>query len=335
MIKLLVYIAAVLALILIFQLMRIYQLSSEIKGRHVGKASEKDNRRQGNMMLLFMGAFFLFFIWVFFKYKGYTWEAFPAASDVGHTADNVFAFNWVIIFIVFFITEGMLFYFGFKYKKTKKNPTAFFYPHNDKLELLWTVVPSIALAVIIIYGLSLWGKITGTPDPHSMKIQIYAKQFDYTIRYAGQDNILGKSDYRLVNDADNPLGMDTSDPHGWDDIIVRSTFHIPVNTPILFECNSRDVMHGVYMPYQREQINAVPGMTTEIHFIPTITTAEMRKIRHDTAFNYVILCNRVCGSGHFNMHILFVVDSKADYQKWLAKQHPFLHHNATALTAKL
>lgn len=326
MIKLLVYIAIAFALVLIFQLMRIYQLSSELKGKQVGMASEKDNRSQGNKMLLFMFAFFAFLIWLIFRYKADLLP--PAASDVGHTSDNVFAFNWVIIFIVFFITEGMLFYFAFKYKKSKKNPTAFFYPHNDRLELLWTVVPSFVLAFIIIYGLSLWGKMTGTPDANSLKIQIYAKQFDFTARYAGADNILGKSDYRLIDDATNPLGMDTTDPHGKDDIIIKSMFHIPVNTPILLECNARDVMHGVYLPHFREQINCVPGMTTSMHFIPTITTNEMRKITHDSTFNYIILCNRVCGSGHYNMHISFVVDSKEDYQKWLAKQKPFLQHES-------
>ena len=114
----------------------------------------------------------------------------PAASDVGKTSDNVFMFNWVIIFIVFFITTFMLFYFAFRYQKAKRTK-AYFYPHNDKLELIWTVVPSIALAVIIIYGLSLWGKMTGKPDADAMNIQIYAKQFDFTVRYAGADNKLG------------------------------------------------------------------------------------------------------------------------------------------------
>lgn len=334
MIKLLVYIAIALTLVLIFQLMRIYQLSSELKGKHVGLASEKDNRSQANKMLLFMVGFFVFFIWLIFRYERYTFQAFPPASDIAQTAHNVFAFNWVIIFIVFFCTEGMLFYFAYKYKKTQKNPKAFFYPHNDKLELLWTVVPSIALAIIIIYGLSLWGRITGTPDKDAIVMQVYAKQFDYTIRYAGADNVLGKSDYRLIDDATNPLGMDTNDPHGKDDIIVKSMFHIPVNTPIVFKCNSRDVMHGVYLPYQSEQINTVPGMTTELHFTPTVTTEEMRKMTHDTAFNFVIFCNRVCGAGHYNMHINFVVDTKEDYQKWLAKQKPFLQNESTATAMK-
>lgn len=328
MIKFLVYVTSALTLVLIFQLMRIYQLSSELKGKNVGVADEKDNRWQGFAMLSFMAAFFIFLIWLIFHYKD---SMLPqAASDVGVTSDNVFNFNWVIIFIVFFITEGMLFYFAYKYKRSKANAQAYFYPHNDKLELVWTVVPSIALAVIIIYGLSLWGKMTGKPDDNAIVIQLYAKQFDFTARYAGADNVLGKSDYRLIDDASNPLGMDTTDPKGMDDIIVKGEFHVPVGKQILFKCNAREVMHGMYFPHFREQINCVPGMTTEMHFVPTITTAEMRKITKDTAFNYLLLCNRVCGSGHYNMQMNVIVDSPEEYKQWLEKQKPFLKKGSAA-----
>lgn len=324
MIKLLVYLAVIFALILIFQLMRIYQLSAELKGNHVGKANDKDNRSQGLMMLLFVFAFFAGLIWLLLDTKGKMLP--PAASDVGVTSDNVFAFNWIIIFIVFFVTTFLLFYFAFRYKK-QKDSKAYFYPHNDKIEIIWTVAPSIVLAAIIIYGLSLWSKMTGTPDPKSIVIQIYAKQFDFTARYAGADNILGKTDYRLIDDAsNNTVGMDSTDANGWDDIMVKGEMHLPVNTPILLKCNARDVMHGVFFPHFRDQINCVPGMTTELHFTPTITTDSMRKIMHDTTYDYILLCNRVCGAGHYNMSMKVVVDSPEEFQKWLAKHHPFFSH---------
>jgi cytochrome c oxidase subunit II len=324
MIKLLAYSTIVLALILVLQLMRVYQLSAELKGKHTGKADDGDNRSQGLLMLLFVLAQFACLIWLLFDARGNMLP--PAASDVGATSDSVFMFNWVILFIVFFITTFMLFYFPFKYKK-QKDSKAYFYPHNDKLELIWTVVPSIALAVIIIYGLSLWGKMTGTPDPKAMHIQIYAKQFDFTARYTGADDSLGKTDYRLVDDGSgNYVGLDSTDSKSWDDIIVRGDIHLPVNTPIVFECNARDVMHGVFFPHFRDQINCVPGITTEIHFTPTITTDSMKKIQHDTNFYYLLICNRVCGAQHFTMASHVVVDSPDEYKAWMAKQHPFFTH---------
>jgi len=110
MINLLAYLALVLALILVFQLMRIYQLSAELKGKHVGKADDNDNRSQGRVMLIFVFVFFAGLIWLLFDVRGKMLP--PAASDVGVISDNVFMFNWVIIFIVFFITTFMLFYFA-------------------------------------------------------------------------------------------------------------------------------------------------------------------------------------------------------------------------------
>ncbi|NNM94226.1 MAG: cytochrome c oxidase subunit II [Bacteroidia bacterium] len=321
MITFLSYFTAILALVFIFQLMNIYQLASELKGENTGIANDRDNRSQGLGMLLFMPAFFIFLLTLIFIYKD---KMLPqAASDVGKEADRLMNFNWVIIFIVFFITEALLFYFANRYKKGKDNSKAYYFPHQDKLELIWTIVPSIVLAVIIIYGLSLWGKMTGKPDKDAIVIQLYAKQFDFTARYSGHDNILGKTDYKLIDDATNPLGMDTTDAKGWDDIIVKGELHVPVNHQIDFKCNARDVMHGMYMPYFREQINCVPGITTDMHFIPTITTAQMRKDTHDTAFDYMLLCNRVCGAGHYNMQMKIVVDSPEEYYEWLAKQKTF------------
>ncbi|HTB07595.1 MAG TPA: cytochrome c oxidase subunit II [Bacteroidia bacterium] len=332
MIKFLVYIAGALALILVFQLMRIYQLSAEVKGKNTGLANEKDNLKQGRGALLFVIGFFVFLFWMIFKYKNMILPV--AASDVGKTSDTLFAFNWLIVFVVGIATEIMLFYFTFKYRKHKENTKAFFYPHNDKLELIWTVVPSIALAVIIIYGLSLWGKMTGPAEKDATVIQLYAKQFDFTARYAGKDNQLGKSNYKLIDDATNPLGMDSTDANGMDDIIVKSELHLLVNKPVLFYCNAREVMHGMYFPHFREQINCVPGITTSMHFIPTITTAEMRKITKDTAFDYLLLCNRVCGGGHYGMQMKVVVDDQASYDAWMAKQKPFYAgHTAPAPAA--
>lgn len=320
MMKLFMYLAIALAVVLVYQLMRIYQLSSEVKGKNIAIADDKDNKRQGTGMVLFVIGFFSFLLWLIVRFKD---DMLPvAASDVGKISDNLFTFNWVIIFIVLVITEVMLFYFSFKYRRSPKNTTAYFFPHNDKLELIWTVVPSIALAVIIIYGLSLWGKLTGKPSDNALNIQLYAKQFDFTVRYSGADNKLGTANYKMIDDATNPLGLDSADKSGWDDIVVHGELHMPVGREINIQCNARDVMHGMYFPHFRDQINCVPGMSTFVHFTPTITTDSMRHITHDTAFDYILICNRVCGAGHYNMFLKVVVDTKEEFEKWLAKKTP-------------
>jgi len=202
--------------------------------------------------------------------------------------------------------------------------------------MLWTVVPAVALAFIIIFGLKYWNEITEQAhDPNRVVIELYAKQFDWTARYAGKDGKLGTTDFRQITSS-NSVGKDTTDALGFDDIIVRNEFHIPVGREIELSMRSRDVIHSAYLPHFRAQMNCVPGMITSFKFKPTKTTAEMRKdpyvikmmagINHQRAkfnkepieFDYLLLCNKICGASHFNMQMALIVDTEADYQAWMA-----------------
>jgi cytochrome c oxidase subunit 2 len=191
--------------------------------------------------------------------------------------------------------------------------------------MIWTIVPAIVLAVIIIYGLAVWNKITSPVDSKkAIVMELFAEQFKWTARYGGSDNVLGESNYKLTADM-NPLAIDTTDKFSWDDKIVNGEFHIPVNKIVLMYFRSKDVIHSAYMPHFRAQMNCVPGMKTEFHFTPTITTAEMREKTKNPDFDYVLLCNKICGATHWNMQMKIVVDSESDYQKWLADQNFIVH----------
>ena len=175
---------------------------------------------------------------------------------------------------------------------------------------------------------------------------MYAKQFGWEARYSGDDNTLGKANVRYIKDV-NTLGVDMSDPAAQDDKVVTE-LHIPVGKKIHFRMRSQDVLHSAYMPHFRAQMNCVPGMVTEFSFIPTVTTAEMRndpkiiekvaninKIRAKKSvelvakgqtalepytFDYLLLCNKICGASHYNMQIKIIVESEADYKKWVKEQ---------------
>jgi cytochrome c oxidase subunit 2 len=207
--------------------------------------------------------------------------------------------------------------------------------------MIWTIVPAVVLAFIIIFGLKYWNEITDrSNDPNKITIELYAKQFDWTARYAGFDKTLGSTDYRQI-DGGNVVGMDTLDPAGNDDIIVKNEFHIPVNKEIEFKMRSRDVIHSAYMPHFRAQMNCVPGMVTEFKFTPSKTTAEMRKdpyviqlmkgineVREKRGeepveFDYILLCNKICGASHYNMQMTIIVESEKDYKDWLLTQPRF------------
>ena len=333
--NLLVLLAIALLIVAGHQLLRIIEISRNLKKTKEWQVSDNDNNLMGKFMILFMVLFFSFFFWQVNRWMDRTLPG--AASEHGEFIDKLWDANIYLITFVFLVTNFILFLFAYKYRGNS-NRKAVFYPHNNKLEMLWTVIPAIALAFIIIFGLKYWNEITDrATDPNRVVVELYAKQFDWTARFTGKDGKLGETDYRQISGS-NSVGMDTTDANGYDDMLVKNEFHIPVNTEIELRIRSRDVIHSVYLPHFRAQMNAVPGMVTYFKFKPTKTTAEMRKDayvinmmkginkqrelegKEPVEFDYTLLCNKICGASHYNMQMNVVVDTEADYQAWLAKQ---------------
>ena len=221
-----------------------------------------------------------------------------------------------LILVAFFMITPMLFYFAYKYRGNKKN-TAYFFAHNNKLELIWTVIPTIILTGVIIFGLKTWDKAMNVDTSDSKVIEVYSQQFQWTARFAGDDNVLGKANYKFVN-SQNPLGVDMQDENALDDKITREV-HLVVDKPVLLKFRSQDVIHSAFLPHFRVQMNCVPGLSTEFAFTPTKTTKQMKEEEGED-FDYVLLCNKICGSAHYNMQMHFVVETQAEYDAWIASQ---------------
>ena len=336
--KLLILIGLVLLIIAVHQLMRVIELSREFKKTKEWHITDSDNSFNGKAMLIFGFLFIVFFFWQADRWND---NALPAASSVhGLKIDQLWDYNMYLIVFVFVVTNAFLFYFAYKYAG-KKGVKATFLAHDNRLEMAWTIAPAVVLAGIIIFGLKYLNEITErSTDPNKVVIELYAKQFDWTARYAGLDKTLGSTDYRQI-DGGNSAGMDTLDAAGNDDILVKNEFHIPVNREIVFKMRSRDVIHSAYMPHFRAQMNCVPGMVTEFKFTPNKTTAQMRKDPYviqlmaginevrakkgDAAveFDYILLCNKICGASHYNMQMNIIVESEKDYKNWLLTQPSF------------
>lgn len=447
-ITLLVVIAGVIALA---QLAKVGQLTSLIRNKREEDISAADTRLNGGLFVAFMVAFYASFIWLIIRYGDYNP---PAASAHGKTYDTLMNFNMYIIMAVFFLVNTALFMFANKYRQDP-NRKAKFFAHDNRLELIWTVIPSIVLAVIIIYGLRTWNEMTGEASEDALRVEVYSKQFDWTVRYPGADGEFGLANYNLITPT-NPLGIvtadgvsgaleeiesqiaaleselahergtllaqieeveaelyashdhdhghvdhghddhaghdDHGDHHGmsaermamlearlhelehmlegpdvvvlsnaaaeakagkvhrlkrhrqrimevkpfdyeggvaaWeagaDDKIMKGEFHLPVGREVEFVFRSRDVIHSAYMPHFRAQMNTVPGVPTRFKMTPTITTDSMRTVVNDPDFDYVLLCNKVCGAAHFNMQMKLVVESEESYKAWLESQEEFL-----------
>jgi len=253
-----------------------------------------------------------------------------SASVQGESYDKMFVVTVVVTGIVFLITHILLFLFAFKYKATE-NRSSFFYAHNNRLEVIWTTVPAIVMAILVAIGLRNWMNITSPAPAEANVIEVVGKQFNWIIRYPGTDKVLGKRNFRNINDATNILGLDMKDPAGTDDIIaLNGEMHLVVGKPVKLIIGSRDVIHDVGLPHFRLKTDAVPGITTTMWFTPKITTARMKEITHNPNFVYEISCDQMCGKGHYSMRGTVIVETQAEYDKWLASQKPYLAPAAPA-----
>ena len=372
--KLGILLVIVLGAIAVAQLVRVYEHTLKLKKTSEHDINDRDNNLNAWLMLLFM--FFQFGGYIYLM-LAYGWTGLgPSASIEGEETDWLLNLNIIIISAVFFLTNFLLFYFSYKYVR-KPGVKATFISHNNKLELIWTVIPAVVLAVIIILGLRTWNSLTSIGSDKAVVIELYAKQFDWTARYSGEDNVLGKFDYKLTTGT-NELGIITTktiedaivdrekkvndinkllsdadtvmsdslietkeftlshnerilrslyqlkenhkvelDKQAEDDIIVKGVLVLCVDQEYEFNFRAMDVLHSAYFPHFRAQINAVPGMTTRTKFTPIMTTAEMRKIKNDPKFKYVLLCNKICGKAHYKMKMDIEVLSKAEFAAWM------------------
>jgi cytochrome c oxidase subunit II len=343
--SLLVIIVLVLLAVALWQLTKIFDLTQVGSSSDDSQvASDNDNNIQGYIMFGFLAFIYIFTIYGLLKWGGLALHT--PASEHGLLVDNLMNITWVLIFVVQFITQGLLYWFSFK-NRGNKDKKALFFADSNKLEAIWSIIPSVVLACLILYGLYAWNNIMFVDkDEDVIEIELYAQQFKWTARYAGNDNVLGKANVRLIEGV-NTLGVDMSDPNAQDDIVV-SELHIPKGKKIHFKMRSQDVLHSAYMPHFRAQMNCVPGMVTEFAFIPTYTTAEYRelpfmvekvaninKLRAEKSvelvakggtaldpytFDYLLLCNKICGASHYNMQMKVVVDTPEDYKKWLSEK---------------
>lgn len=326
MIKLLVLIVVILALLTIWRIIRVLELVRDLRGEEE-YLTDSDSKRHGLYFVIFLIVGMIGLVYFTLDAKKYLLPV--AASEHGVLTDSYLYINFALIGVVFVITQILLFGYAYKYRH-RKGTKAYFYPDNHKLELIWTAVPAVVLMGLIVYGLKLWTDITGPAPKDAMVIEIYGKQFDWTARYSGEDNTLGQSNFKMITD-ENPLGVDAQDGAAKDDKITRDLY-LPVNTPVVLKIHSRDIIHSVYLPHLRSQMNAVPGMETQFHFVPTITTDSMKAITGNDKFSYILLCNKICGVAHYNMRMNVVVTSKEEFMKWY-KDQPLVFAPATPTPA--
>lgn len=310
----------VLVLAVIYQIGRASEFATMLRGEEKVQAST--NRTMAWAMLLM----FPVGMWAIYAcHQALIDKMLPASASVqGENYDFMMYITLVMTGIVFVITQALLFWFAFRYQ-SRENRKSYFYSHNNRLEIIWTTVPALAMAVLVIIGLKHWFNITSEAPADAQIVEVVGKQFNWIIRYPGADGVLGKRNFQLINNENNVLGLDTTDRQNKDDIILENgEVHVVVNRPVKFIIGSRDVIHDVGLPHFRYKMDAVPGITTTIWFTPKYTTAQMKEITGNPNFVYEIACDQMCGKGHYSMRGTIVVETAEEHAAWLAKQQPYL-----------
>ncbi len=308
-----------LAFVVTFQIAKASEYVSVLKGEE--KAFRQNNRINAFLFIAFLVLGLAAAWWCNEEYYKKTLMAQPSASDHGEKVDFMLMLTFAVTGLVFLITQILLFWFAFKYQYREKRK-AFYFPHNNKLELIWTVVPAIFLTVLVGLGMFYWFKMTGDAPKDAQLVEITGKQFNWMVRYPGKDNVFGRKNYRLTDASNgNALGVDWEDAASHDDVEATEV-HLVVGKPVKLVIGAQDVIHDVGLVHFRMKMDAVPGIPTTMWFTPKYTTAQMKEITGNKDFVYEISCDQMCGSGHYSMRGVIVVETQEEFDAWMASKKP-------------
>jgi cytochrome c oxidase subunit 2 len=304
----------VLIFVVIFQIAKASEYVSILKGEK--KSRQQSNKVNGFLMITFLVLGLIGVYWCNEALR--TKIGIGSASVQGEGIDNMIAWTLGITGFVFVVTQILLFWFAFKYQE-KEGQKAFYFPHNNKLELIWTVIPAIALTILVAIGLRHWFRLTSEAPKDALVVEVTGKQFNWLVRYPGKDGQLGRKFFKNINDQNNPVGQDWDDQLNQDDFMATE-IHLVVNKPVKFIIGSRDVIHDVGLSAFRLKMDAVPGIPTTLWFTPKYTTAEMKQKTDNPDYVYELSCDQMCGKGHYSMKANIVVESQEEFDKWAAAQ---------------
>ncbi len=237
------------------------------------------------------------------------WRATPIASNWGFI-DGTLGLTFAVTTVGFVAVVLFMAYCLYRFRHVEGR-RAEYEPENQKLEAWLGGLTTLGVIGLLAPGLIVWDQFIHVP-PEATEIEAFGVQWNWSFRLPGADGKLGSSDVRYI-DGDNPLGVSPADPKSMDDIIITNgELHLPVDKPVKVLLRSADVLHDFYIPEIRAKMDLVPGTVSYLWFTPTKTGS------------YDILCAAYCGIGHPQMRAKLVVDTQADFDKWLASQQTFL-----------
>ena len=339
---LIVILCIILVTVVTIQIGKVTELAAKIKGEE--KSQIETNKANGRLWVIFGIAFFALTTWSAFYFRNWMLGFGPhdSASEHGYALDNIFMITLIPTYFVFILTHILLIYFAWKYSG-RPGRKVYFQAHDTKLEIIWTAIPAVVMALLVMGGLDAWNEVMADVEPGEdyMEIEATGMQFNWMIRYPGPDGKLGSKYYKNIT-ALNPLGQDWTDTQNLDDFHAAGEFYLPKGKKVRVRITSRDVLHNFDLPHFRVKMDAVPGIPTHFVFTPIMTTEEYRAKLKDVPeyqalkdpndpesgtlwenFEYELACAELCGKGHFSMKMILKVVEEDEYNAWLAKQSSY------------
>jgi cytochrome c oxidase subunit II len=329
--------AVALFFVVVFYIAKASELSSEVKGD--ANDYTQASKVNGILLLVFL---IVGMVGVIVSGMALMPRMLPESASVhGDAIDSMFNITAFVAFFVFVVTHIALLVFAFKYRY-KKGREVYFFPHDNKLEIVWTVVPAIVLTFLVLRGIKVWNEIFDFQALEQVEsplvFEVTAKQFGWIVRYPGPDGELGDRKITKENVSSlNELGVDFDDPKSHDDIYA-SKIMLVKGRPTLVKLGALDVLHGFFLPHFRVKMDCVPGLPTQFMFTPKYTTQEYREmlskkkywqqlnedgIPRWQAFNFELACTELCGRSHYAMQRFVEVVTQEEYDQWVSEQNSY------------
>jgi cytochrome c oxidase subunit II len=147
---------------------------------------------------------------------------------------------------------------------------------NTRLEIIWVTIPFIMVTALAIYGWITLDDIEAK-QKNEMVVNVTGEQFTWTFEYPS-------------------------------DKLTSSELVLPVDRPVEFKIQTKDVIHSFWVPQFRLKSDAVPGLTTTIRVTP------------DKPGRYEVVCAELCGIGHSTMRQFVRVLPRSEFDSWVRKQ---------------
>ena len=246
------------------------------------------------------------------------------ASAQGAELDRLMSYvHWLMA--VLFVGWSALFVYMLVRFNRRRNPVAAYRGAQTNVSKYAEGGVALAEAILLVaFSIPFWyERVDAFPsEGQAVEVRVVGEQFAWNVHYPGPDGVFGRADATLVDQQTNPLGLDRSDPAAADDVTTINQLHLPVDTPVIVHLSSKDVIHSFMLNELRVKQDAMPGIEIPVHFVPTVTTAEMRERTGQDDYQYEIACAQLCGLGHYRMRGFLTVQEPDEFEAWLASKAP-------------